>query len=270
MNCYLTIFFPAYNWVDAVDIFLVAVLLYNLYKLVKGTPAVSILVGIVVIYFAWILVRGFDMKLLGSILGKFIDVGVIVIIIVFQQELRRFLLLLGTSEFINKSRPLWSLLRISEKIKLETKMLSDYSPLVQACFKMSESKTGALIILTRNSDLKTYIAGGEKIDSTITSSMLENIFFKNSPLHDGAVIITGERILAARCVLPVTEKEQFPSSFGMRHRAAVGITEISDAVAVIVSEQTGGISISVKGQIRPNLEKENFQAVLEKEMQSTD
>jgi diadenylate cyclase len=270
MNFFLSIFFPSYSWVDALDILLVAVLLFNLYKLVKGTPAVSVLVGIVVIYFAWILVRAFDMKLLGSILGKFIDVGVIVIIIVFQQELRRFLLLLGTSEFINKNRPLKSLFRISEKMKLETKILSDYSELVKACLKMSESKTGALIVLTRNSDLKTYIAGGEKIEGMLTSTMLENVFFKNSPLHDGAVIVSGDRIMAARCVLPVTDKEQFPSSFGMRHRAAVGITEITDAVAVIVSEQTGGISISVNGHIRPNLDKEKFQSVLEKEMQTTD
>lgn len=268
VNLLLNVFFPAYGWTDAIDILLVAVLLFNLYKLVKGTPAVSVLVGIVVIYFAWILVRAFDMKLLGSILGKFIDVGVIVIIIVFQQELRRFLLLLGTSEFINKSKPLKSLFRISERMKLETKLPSDYSDLVNACLNMSETKTGALIVLTRNSDLKVFLSSGVKIDGAITASMLENIFFKNSPLHDGAVIISGDRILAARCILPVSEKDKFPAHFGTRHRAAAGITEISDAIALIVSEQTGAISIAINGQIRPNVDKEKLSSVLEREMKN--
>ena len=263
---FLDVYFPAFSWSDGVDIFLVAILLYNLYNLVKGTPAVNILIGIVLIYFAWIIVRAFEMKLVSSLLGKFIDVGVIAIIIVFQQEVRRFLLLLGTSDLINKSKPLRSIFRVSEKMKQESLGKTDTEVLVKACMQMSEQKTGALIVLARNSDLKFYSATGEKIDGALTERMIENIFFKNSPLHDGAVIVEGNKIVAARCVLPVSEKEQFPAHFGMRHRAAVGITETSDAVAVVVSEQTGGISVTVNGQIRPNLDRERLKSILEQEM----
>lgn len=131
---------------------------------------------------------------------------------------------------------------------------------------MSKSKTGALIVLERNSDLTLYINSGEAIDSAVTESMLENIFFKNSPLHDGAVIIKSHRIVAARCILPVTEKEQFPAHYGMRHRAAVGITESTDALVVIVSEQTGAVSLSVNGTIRSGLKEEKLREYLEKEM----
>ncbi|MFN5183587.1 MAG: diadenylate cyclase CdaA [Bacteroidota bacterium] len=263
----LKVFFPDFSWSDGLDVFLVAILLYNLYNLVKGTPAVNILIGIVLVYFAWILVRAFEMKLVGSILGKFIDVGVIAIIIVFQQEVRRFLLLIGTSEIINKSKPLRSIFRVTERMKQESEINTDVEALVNACTNMGEQKTGALIIISRKSDLKFYIASGEKIDGALTERMLENIFFKNSPLHDGAVIINGDKILAARCVMPVTEKEQFPAHYGMRHRAAVGITEITDAVAVVVSEQTGAISVAVNGQIRPNLNPERLRSILSKELE---
>jgi diadenylate cyclase len=263
----LKVFFPDFSWSDGLDVFLVAILLYNLYNLVKGTPAVNILIGIVLVYFAWILVRAFEMKLVGSILGKFIDVGVIAIIIVFQQEVRRFLLLIGTSDIINKSKPLRSIFRVTERMKQESVIDTDVEALVNACTNMGEQKTGALIIISRKSDLKFYIASGEKIDGALTERMLENIFFKNSPLHDGAVIINGDKILAARCVMPVTEKEQFPAHYGMRHRAAVGITEITDAVAVVVSEQTGAISVAVNGQIRPNLNPERLRSILSKELE---
>ncbi|MFN6038422.1 MAG: diadenylate cyclase CdaA [Bacteroidota bacterium] len=227
------------------------------------------LTGIVLIYFAWIIVRAFEMKLVSSVLGKFIDVGVIAIIIVFQQEVRRFLLLLGTSEFINKRNPLRSIFRVTEKMKEESMGLTDINALVKACFNMSEQKTGALIVIVRKSDMKFYVSSGEKIDGALTERMIENIFFKNSPMHDGAVIIEGNKILAARCVLPVTEKEQFPAHYGMRHRAAVGITEISDALAIIVSEQTGAVSVALNGQIRPDLNQERLKLLLEQSLYST-
>ena len=262
----LEVFFPNFGWIDGIDILLVAILLFNLYKLVKGTPAVNILLGILLIYLAWIIFRALDMKLVSSMLGKFIDVGVIAIIIVFQQELRRFLLMLGTSEIINKSRPLKSLFRATEKMREESLGKTDIEALVRACTNMSEQKTGALIVITRKSDMKFYSASGEKVDGTLTERMLENIFFKNSPMHDGAVIIEGNKIISARCVLPVTEKEQFPAHYGMRHRAAVGITEITDAVALVVSEQTGGMSIVVSGQIRPNLDADRLASILKEEL----
>lgn len=261
-----SIAFITFRWIDAVDIFLVAILLYQLYNLVKGTPAISVFVGITAIYVFWIFVRAFDMKLFGSILGKFIDVGVIAIIVVFQQELRRFLLFIGSSEFLSRNKFLARVFHPTRSGYAEEYAKVDFGPLLKACFKMSESRTGALIVLARNSDLNFYINSGEPIDSAVTDRMLENIFFKNSPLHDGAVIIRGNRIIAARCVLPVTEKEQFPAHYGMRHRAAVGITESTDAVALIVSEQTGGVSLSVNGTIRSNLNYEKLKMYLEKEM----
>ena len=262
------ILFITFRWIDAVDILLVAILLYQLYNLVKGTPAVSVFFGIIFIYVVWIVVRTLDMKLFGTILSKFIDVGVIAIIVVFQQELRRFLLFIGSNEFLGRSKFLSRVFYPAKSGFVEQYAKVDFTPLIKACFKMSESKTGALIVLTRNSDLAVYVNSGEAIDSGVSERMLENIFFKNSPLHDGAVIISGNRIIAARCVLPVTEKEQFPAHYGMRHRAAVGITESTDAVALIVSEQTGGVSLSVNGTIRSNLTKEQLKQYLEQDMRS--
>jgi uncharacterized protein (TIGR00159 family) len=258
--------FISFRWIDAVDIFLVAILLYQLYHIIKGTPAVSVFIGITAIYVVWIFVRAFDMKLFGSILGKFIDVGVIAIIVVFQQELRRFLLFIGSSEFLSRNKFLARVFHPAKSGFAEEYARVDFTPLIKACLKMSDSKTGALIVMARNSDLNFYINSGEPVDSSISERMLENIFFKNSPLHDGAVIIRGDRIVAARCVLPVTEKEQFPAHYGMRHRAAVGITESTDAVALIVSEQTGSISMSVNGTIRSNLNMDKLRMFLDKEM----
>ncbi len=261
----LSILFITFKWIDAIDIILVAVVLYQIYNIVKGTPAVSIFTGIFSIYVVWIIVRAFDMKLFGSILGKFIDVGVIAIIVVFQQELRRFLLFIGTKEFISRSFLLKAIFSVRQASTVSRYTQVDLSPLVRACFHMSESKTGALIILSRHSDLKFYINTGEPLDAVVTERMLESIFYKNSPLHDGAVIITGNRIIAARCVLPVTEKEQFPSHYGMRHRAAVGVTESTDAVALVVSEQTGSVSIASNGDIKAINNPEKLKQLLEKE-----
>ncbi len=260
----LTTLFISFKWIDAVDILLVSVLLFQLFNIVKGTPAVSIFTGILLIYVVWIVVRAFDMKLFGSILGKFIDVGVIAIIVVFQQELRRFLLFIGTNEFLSRSKILKRVFTFKPKHEMNEYSKIEFDLIVTACFSMSATKTGALIILTRTSDLKFYINTGEPIDAVVTDRMLENIFFKNSPMHDGAVIISGNRIVAARCVLPVTEKEQFPAHYGMRHRAAVGITESTDAIALVVSEQTGAVSFASNGDIKPNLTEDKLKALLEK------
>jgi diadenylate cyclase len=257
--------FITFQFIDALDILLVAFLLYQVYVIIKGTPAVNIFTGIFVIYVVWIIVRALDMKLFGSILSKFIDVGVIAIIIVFQQELRKFLLFVGTNEFINRNRLLKILFSGNTKKATTTFANINFKPIVAACFKMGESKTGALIVLCRNTDLKLYINTGDSIDAAVSERMLENIFFKNSPLHDGAVIISGNKIVAARCVLPVTEKEQFPAHYGMRHRAAVGISESTDAVALIVSEQTGAVSLSISGDIKPNLNPDQLISLLNRE-----
>ncbi len=255
--------FISFGLTDAIDILLVAIILYLAYNLVKGTSAINIFVGLALIYFAYIVIRAFDLELLTSILGKFVNVGVIAIMIVFQQEIRKFLLYIGSNEFL-RNRNWRGILKFSVATPEPHSMLLDIDAVADACFNMSESKTGALIIIERKSDLKFFINTGEIIDSTLTSRMLENIFYKNSPLHDGAVIIHDNRIIAARCVLPVTEKENFPPHYGMRHRAAVGITENTDALAITVSEQTGSVSITMHGEIKPDLSKERLLYLLEK------
>ena len=257
----LFILFLSFGITDAIDIFLVAIMLYQLYKMVKGTAAVNVFIGLALIYIVWIIVRAFELKLLGSILGKFINVGVIAVMVVFQQEIRKFLLYIGSNEFIkNKS---WKTI-FSNQSETASRFILDVDSVVNACFNMSESKTGALIIISRKSDLKFYVNTGEMVDSALTDKMLENIFYKNSPMHDGAVIIKDNRIIAARCVLPVTENENFPSHFGMRHRAAVGLTETTDALAITVSEQTGNVSLTINGEINSNLNRDKLRYLIEK------
>lgn len=255
------ILFISFTITDAVDILLVAIMLYLLYNMVKGTSAVNIFIGLTLIYVAWIIIRAMDLKLLSSILGKFINVGVIAVMVVFQQEIRKFLLYIGSNEFI-KSRNWRNLLSFNIHKETETVEL-DVDSIINACFNMSNTKTGALIVIPKKSDLKFYISSGELVDSALTDRMLENIFYKNSPLHDGAVIIKNNRIVAARCVLPVTEKENFPAHYGMRHRAAVGITETTDAIAISVSEQTGDVSLTVNAEINANLNREKLRFLLE-------
>jgi uncharacterized protein (TIGR00159 family) len=254
--------FITFGITDAIDILLVAIILYLAYNLVKGTSAINIFIGLALIYFAYIVIKAFDLQLLSSILGKFVNVGVIAIMIVFQQEIRKFLLYIGSNEFLRNKN--WKGIFKLHASAIEARMELDIDALAEACFNMSETKTGALIIIGRRSDLKFFISTGDIVDSGLTSRMLENIFYKNSPLHDGAVIIIDNRIIAARCVLPVTEKENFPAHYGMRHRAAVGITENTDALAITVSEQTGAVSITIHGDIKPDLSREKLVYLLEK------
>lgn len=263
----LYILFLSFGITDAIDILLVAIMLYQLYKMVKGTAAVNVFIGLALIYVIWIVIRAFELKLLGSILGKFINVGVIAVMVVFQQEIRKFLLYIGSNEFV-KNKNWKNIFSINKNENGNGEYVLDADAIINACFSMSETKTGALIIVSRKSDLKFYVNTGELIDSALTDRMLENIFYKNSPLHDGAVIVKDNRIVAARCVLPVTEKENFPSNFGMRHRAAVGITETTDAIAITVSEQTGAVSLTTKGEINSNLNKDKLRYLIEKNLKS--
>lgn len=268
MTALIFIQFISFTINDAVDILLVAVMLYLAYNLVKGTSAINIFIGLALIYFAYIVIKAFDLQLLSSILGKFVNVGVIAIMIVFQQEIRKFLLYIGSNEFLRDRN--WRGLFRFNSASSETSIVLDADALAEACYNMSFTKTGALIIITRKSDLKFYIATGETVDSGMSSRMLENIFFKNSPLHDGAVIIEDNRIVAARCVLPVTERENFPTHLGMRHRAAVGITENTDCLAIAVSEQTGAVSLTIRGEIKPDLSREKLLYLLEKNTRHLD
>lgn len=259
------IFFISFGITDAIDIFLVAIILYIAYNLVKGTSAINIFVGLAFIYMAYIFIKAFELKLLSSILGKFVNVGVIVVMIVFQQEIRKFLLYIGSNEFIRNVK--WkNVFKLNFSAAVGGEIFLDTEAVAEACANMSLTKTGALIIIQRKTDLKFFINTGDAIDSALSARMLENIFYKNSPLHDGAVIVKDNRIVAARCVLPVTEKENFPAYYGMRHRAAVGITENTDALAITVSEQTGAISLTFAGEINPQLTKEKLIFLLEKNL----
>lgn len=237
--------FITFRWLDALDIFLVSIIIYQLYRLVKGTVAINIFVGILFVYLLWLIVKALNMQLLETILGQFIGVGVIALIVVFQQEIRRFLLILGTSEFLKKFN--LNFFRMNMQQKRVHPL--DIVTIAKACKSMSENKTGAILVITNNSELNFYVNTGDVINAKVNLRLIESIFFKNNPLHDGAIIITDNYIKAARCVLPVTEKEDFPANLGMRHRAAVGITENSDAVAIVVSEQTGAITYAKNGEL---------------------
>ena len=196
--------FVPFTFVDFIDIILVAVIMYWIYRMTKGTNAPYILSGIIAIYLLWVVVRTLNMELLSTILGQLISVG-----------------------------------------------------------EMSETKTGALIVIGQQSDLRLIAEGGIALDAKVSTSLLKNIFFKNAPLHDGAVLIEGDRIVAAKCILPVTQSD-VPKSYGTRHRAAIGMSEISDAIIIVVSEETGGISIAQGGELRRNIDPVRLQQTLQR------
>lgn len=254
--------FLTFRWLDALDIIIVALLLYQLYNLVRGTAAINIFLGILSLYLLWLLVRALNMQLLGSILGQFIGVGVLALIVVFQQEVRRFLLLIGTTGFMSGSRSPFRWFNFGKGLRGRPSL--DVGAIVSACLNMAQTSTGAIIVISRENSLQFYVSTGEPIDAAVSAKILESIFYKNSPLHDGAVIITDNRIKAARCVLPVTDDEEFPTHLGMRHRAAVGLSESSDAVAIVVSEQTGGISITHDGKLEYDLSPKQLRDMLDK------
>jgi diadenylate cyclase len=246
--------------VDVIDILLVAILLYQVYNLIKGTAGLKIIIGIIAVYLIWKVVKTFHMHFLTAILGQFISVGVIALIVVFQPEIRQFLLLLGNTRIIrtHPRRFLFWKFRITSPGGLHS------DKIVKACQKMAETRTGALIIIARKSELNTYVETGQIIDAKISESLIETIFYKNSPLHDGALIIVGDNIRAARCILPISSNPGIPAGCGLRHRAAVGITERSDATAIIVSEQYGRISYSSEGKLILDLTPSELSNFLEK------
>jgi diadenylate cyclase len=253
--------FITFRWLDVIDILLVAIIMFQLYKLVKGTVAIRIFLGILAIYLFWKIVEALQMELLSEILGQFIGVGVLALIIVFQQEIRRFLLLIGNNSIFSGKRP--SLFLKFFKAPESSAKNLDIDQLIIASKNLSSTKTGALIILDLKSELRYYSTTGEKISSPLSATILESIFFKNSPLHDGGVIVENNKIIAARCILPVSENQEFPAHFGLRHRAAAGITETSGSVAIIISEETGKISVAKEGQISYNTSIEELKTLLE-------
>jgi len=246
---------------DIFDIILTALLFYQVYRLIKGTIAINIFIGIFSVYLLWLLVRALNMQLLGSILGQFIGVGVIALIIVFQQEIRRFLILIGTRYLSNRTFSIEKLFTSVSPGRPRIRIGS----LIKAFKKLSENKTGALIVIARKSELETYAQTGDSIDAVTSSRLIESIFCKGSPLHDGAMIVIGNKINSARCVLPVSENTTLPPEFGMRHRAALGMSEQTDAVVVVISEETGRISLADGGRLTADISLRELSDYLEQE-----
>ena len=230
---------------DILDIFLVGLLFYGLYCLVKGTTAIKIFFGIVAIILGLKIVTALNMELLSYILGAFVNVGFIALIIIFQPEVRRFLLGIGNTKISLAFKSLIANLGFRYK---EEKNL-DLDAICEACASMSQDKVGALILLTQENNLNEIIETGVTINAVISKPLIENIFFKNSPLHDGAMVIANNKICAARCILPITQNINLPGSYGLRHRAGIGITENSDCIALVVSEETGSIRIINSGRV---------------------
>ena len=225
---------------DIIDILLVSFILFLIYKSLRGTVAMNIFVGLFMFYLLWLIVQAFEMKLVSTILGQFIGIGVVALLIVFQQEVRRFLLLIGTRNRVNHFLKLFN--------NYEEKDFSD--EIVAACEYFVANKVGALIIIQQKDDLLQYADTGIVINADIKSELLKNIFFKNSPLHDGALIIRKSKILAASCILPISYRKNIPASLGLRHRAAIGLCDLSDAHIVVVSEETGNITFLKNGSFK--------------------
>jgi len=244
---------------DIIDIILVAALFFGLFRLLKGTSAMSIGIGIVAIFLIWQLVKALQMEMLTAILGAFVSVGFIALIIIFQPEIRRFLFTIGAQAQEGKLTQRFKFLKVRSNVDL------DIDALTKACLNMSDIKQGALILLTRKNNLDDIVATGVVVNADISNSLIENIFFKNSPLHDGAMVIRHNRITAARCILPVTQKTNIPGHYGLRHRAAIGVTEVNDCIALVVSEETGHISMVTGGEIR-TIKASELRETIEKEL----
>ena len=245
---------------DLVDILLVAYLLYQTYRLMKDSGSINIFVGILVFIGCWLIVsQVLEMRLLGSIFDKLVSVGVLALIVLFQDDIRKFLVTLGSHHRLG------SFFRILTNTKREKVEKADIMPIVMACMSMSKGKVGALIVIEKDMPLNDIIRTGEVINADINQRLIENIFFKNSPLHDGAMVISHKRIEAAGCILPVSHDLNIPKELGLRHRSALGVSQETDALAIIVSEETGGISVAYKGQFQLRLTAEELERILTKE-----
>lgn len=248
---------------DLVDIILVALMLYYIYRLMRESRSLNVFLGIMVFVLIWLLVsQVLEMKLLGSILDKLVSVGVIALIVLFQDEIRKFLYNLGAHQRFRSIAAFFS----SSRQKDDEEDKETIMPIVMACMNMAKAKVGALIVIQRKDSLNDIIATGDRIDSNINQRLIENIFFKNSPLHDGAMVVSKKRITAAGCILPVSHSLDIPKELGLRHRAAMGISQESDAIAIVVSEETGRISVAMRGEFRLRLSAEELEAVLANEM----
>ena len=235
------------SFIDILDILLVALIIYLVFRWIRNSAAINVFIAILLIYVPMVVVDALNMKMMSKLVSTFIDVGVIALIVIFQPEIRHFLMNFGTgTELGNKSRSFFRKVFGENEKNMEATVLGS---ITEACRHMSEEKVGALMVFPHSASLDHIISSGDAVDARVSERLIRNIFFKNSPLHDGAMIISGDRIVAARCTLPITDRTDIPASFGMRHKAAIGVTEESDAVVVVVSEETGRISFVKTGQV---------------------
>lgn len=243
---------------DILDILIVATLLYYLYRIMKESGAINIFYGVLAFIVVWFIGSELlEMRLIGTILDSFMSIGLLIIVIIFQDQIKRFLVELGSRK---RWRFLSGLFHHRKDGHDDTKPW--VMPLVYACMNMSKTKTGALIVIEQTMPLDDYVKTGDLIDANINTRLIENIFFKNSPLHDGAMIIAHDRIVSAGCILPVSHDRNVPRSMGLRHRSALGISQASDAIAVVVSEETGNISIAHRGSIRTRVNSVDLEQTL--------
>ncbi len=250
---------------DIIDIVLVALMLFYAYRLMKESRSLNVFMGILVFIVFWLLVSQIlEMRLLGSILDKLVSVGVIAFIILFQEDIRKFLYSLGAHQRMRSLRRIFY--RGDKKEDME-RLKQVIMPIVMSCMSMSKKKVGALIVIQRTTPLDDIVATGESIDASVNQRLIENIFFKNSPLHDGALVVSNHRLRAAGCILPVSHDLSIPKELGLRHRAALGITQESDCIAIVVSEETGGISVAIRSKFQLRLSAEKLESILTKEMQ---
>ena len=249
---------------DIVDIVLVAIMLFYIYRLMKESRSLNVFMGILVFIVLWLVVSQIlEMRLLGSIMDKLVSVGVIALIILFQDDIRKFLYNLGAHQRMQAFKRLFS---SSDKLQNTEKVKQVIMPIVMSCMSMSKKKVGALIVIQRSTPLDDIVATGERIDATVSQRLIENLFFKNSPLHDGAMIVANQHIKAAGCILPVSHDLNIPKELGLRHRAALGITDESDCIAIVVSEETGSISVAIRSEFQLRLSAEKLESILTREM----
>ena len=252
---------PEIRVVDVIDVALVALLVYYIYRMARGTNVMMIFWALLILLVGWRVANILGMRLLGAILSAVASVGLIALVVIFQPEIRKALLYLGTKTQLNES--FWKRLQFWRH-NIQNKKAVSYESYVNACMHMSQSKTGALIVFKRNNEVEEIVNTGERIDALASSALIEALFFKNSPLHDGAVIAHGNRLIAARCILPVTSRLDIDPNLGLRHRSAIGVTEQLDVLSVIVSEETGAISYALGGIIHHNISPVELRQALEK------
>lgn len=250
---------PEFGIKDAIDILIVAVLLYYIFRQMKESGTINIFYGVMAFIAVWAVAgEVFELRLTGSILDQFVSIGLLVLVIIFQDQIKRFLIELGSHRRWRFLHRLFNHRDDDDAVSLRAEIM----PIVYACMAMSKTKTGALIVIQQNMPLESIARSGDIIDAAINTRLIENIFFKNSPLHDGAMIIANHRIVAAGCILPVSHDSGVPRSLGLRHRSALGIAQETDAIAVVVSEETGYISVAHRGALRVKLSTAELEKIL--------